>query len=181
MSVQFNFNGKVVLITGSSSGIGAATAIEFVKSGASVVVTGPQWDATNVTKVAQQCRQLMSIGAKVTEVVADVTNEDDLTRLVDKTIAENGKLDVLINNAGALFPTQVFDNKYCLKFSKTIDLCLTSAMKLTHFCIPYLSQTKGCIINISSVAGLRSGVSHVISKFKLVLAIFNREFNISCY
>src|SRR5882672_1072462 len=98
MSVSYDFRGKVVLITGSSSGIGAATAILFAKSGAQVVVTGR--NAENVKSVAKQCSDVSPNKSKTLEVVADVTKEEDLERLVKKTIDTFGKLDLLVNNAG---------------------------------------------------------------------------------
>ena len=76
MSVKYNFEGKVALITGSSSGIGAVTAVMFAKSGASVVVTGRK--ANKISEVAKQCRQVSGEESKVLEVVADVTKEEDL-------------------------------------------------------------------------------------------------------
>src|SRR5882724_10028720 len=98
MSVSYDFSGKVTLITGSSSGIGAATAILLAKSGAQVVVTGR--NAANVQSVAKQCLDVSPDKTKALEVVADVSKEEDLERLVKKTIDTFGKLDLLVNNAG---------------------------------------------------------------------------------
>ena len=89
MSLKFNFEGKVVLITGSSSGIGAATAQLFTESGANVVVTGR--NADNVKEVAKKCREVSQNKTKVFEVIADITNEEDVKRLVNETIKTFGK------------------------------------------------------------------------------------------
>lgn len=110
MSVQFNFEGKSVLITGSSSGIGAETALQFCKSGANVVITGR--NANNVSKVAKMCRDQSKNKAKVLEVVADVTNEIDMRRLVRETVAAFGKIDILVNNAGEGLRTVVTDPEF---------------------------------------------------------------------
>ena len=98
MSLKFNFEGKVVLITGSSSGIGATTAQLFSKSGANVVVTGRNVD--NVKETAKKCRDISQNKSKVLEVVADLTKEEDAQRLINQTIKVFGKLDILVNNAG---------------------------------------------------------------------------------
>jgi NAD(P)-dependent dehydrogenase (short-subunit alcohol dehydrogenase family) len=91
-----DFSGKVALITGSSSGIGAATAISLSKAGAQVVVTG-----RNVSKVSQECEKVSPNSLKALEVVADLIKEEDCKRLIDSTISKFGKLDILVNNAGA--------------------------------------------------------------------------------
>ncbi|CAG2171912.1 unnamed protein product [Oppiella nova] len=81
MSLQYNFSGKVVLITGSSSGIGAATAVQFSRAGANVVVTGRRAD--KVSEVAKECLKVSPKQSKALEVVADVTKPEDLRRLIN--------------------------------------------------------------------------------------------------
>lgn len=156
MSIQFNFKGKTVLITGSSSGIGAETALQFTKFGANVVITGR--NGNNVSKVAEMCRDLSKSKTKVLEVVADVTNEEDMRRLVNETISTFGKLDILVNNAGEGLRAPITDPEFMAKFKKTMDINLTSVVLLTHLCVEHLEKTKGNIINISSVAALRNVV-----------------------
>lgn len=87
--------GKVVLITGASSGIGAATAIHLAKLGASLSITGRNKD--NLNKVAEQCEQ-----SKTFIVTGELTNDNDVENIINQTIKHYGKLDVLINNAGCL-------------------------------------------------------------------------------
>ncbi|CAG2166481.1 unnamed protein product [Oppiella nova] len=155
MSVSFNFSGKVVLITGSSAGIGAATAVQFSKAGAQVVVTGRRAD--KVSEVAKECLKVSPNGTKALQVVADVTKVDDLRRLVDTTIKHFGKLHVLVNNAGAGFPIGIDNKDYYSTYLKTMQLNLNSVVYLTHICVEHLEKTKGNVINISSVAALQSG------------------------
>ncbi|CAG2121466.1 unnamed protein product, partial [Medioppia subpectinata] len=95
MSNCKDFNGKVVLITGSSSGIGREIALYLSSLGAQVVITGR--DEERVQIVAEKCRELSQ--QKVLEVVADVNRYDDIERLIYETIDEFGKLDVLVNSA----------------------------------------------------------------------------------
>lgn len=89
-----NFAGKVVLVTGASSGIGARTAQKFAQLGASLSLTGRKLE--NLQKVAKECE-----GQNAAFVVAgDITNPEDTKRIVDETIKKYGKLDILVNNAG---------------------------------------------------------------------------------
>ena len=149
MSISFNFTEKVVLITGSSSGIGATTAIMFAKSGAKVVVTGR--NAERVAKVAQQCQEVSPNGIKPLQVVADLNREEDLKLLVESTIKEFGKLDVLVNNAGHTANIEIKDPNYVEEFKRVMDANLTAVISLTNLCIEHLTKTKGNVINNSSV------------------------------
>ncbi|KAH1021544.1 hypothetical protein HUJ04_011044 [Dendroctonus ponderosae] len=99
MGDNMQFIGKVVLITGASSGIGAATAQHFAKLGASLALTGRNKD--NLQKVATECSK---IGAKKEPLllIAELTNEDQTKAIVDDTVIHFGKLDVLVNNAGVV-------------------------------------------------------------------------------
>ena len=170
MSLKFNFEGKVALITGSSSGIGASTALLFAKSGADVVVTGR--NADNVADVAKLCREVSNNKSKVLEVVADITKEEDAKRLVNETIKKFGKLDILVNNAGAGVAANITDTDYMAKFQKTLDLNLNAVVLLTHLSVKHLEKTKGNIINISSIAALRS-----VSNSKIINKILNQGFD----
>lgn len=89
------FAGKVVLITGASSGIGAATAIHLSNLGASLSITGRNIE--NLQKVADQCT-----GPKPFIVTGELTNETDTNNILESTIKHYGKLNVLVNNAGTL-------------------------------------------------------------------------------
>lgn len=90
-----SFAGKVVLITGASSGIGAATAVHLAQLGASLSISGRNKD--NLNKVAEQCGK-----SKPFIVTGELTNETDVKNIIDLTVKHYGKLDVLINNAGIL-------------------------------------------------------------------------------
>lgn len=87
--------GKVVLITGASSGIGAATAIHLTRLGASLSISGRNID--NLKKIASQCENSKSF-----IVTGELTNENDVKNIIDSTIEHYGRLDVLVNNAGCL-------------------------------------------------------------------------------
>ena len=154
MSVRFTFEGKVALIAGSSAGIGAATAILFSKSGASVVVTGR--NAVNVSNVAKQCREVSNSWKTVLEVVADVTKEDDLKRLIDETVETFGKIDILVNNVVFAVRAHITDADFYEKYKKMMETNIDSFVLLTHLSVKHLEKTKGNVINLSSTAGVKS-------------------------
>ncbi|CAG2109037.1 unnamed protein product [Medioppia subpectinata] len=154
MSITYHFTGKVALITGSSSGIGAATAILFAKSGANVVITGR--NAGRVSNVAKQCLEVSPDRLKALEVVADVTSDEDLQRLVDTTIKTFGKIDVLVNNAGIARGSKFEDQDYINVYKNIMKANLDSVVFLTHICVKHLEKTKGNIINISSISGIQT-------------------------
>lgn len=153
MSNSKDFSGKVVIVTGSSSGIGEATAIHLSKLGAQVVVTGRNED--NVKRVAKQCLSVSPKGLKPLEVIADITKDEDAKRLIEATAKEFGKIDVLVNNAGAGFITTITDPNVMESYEKVMKIDLRAVVYLVHLAIPYLEKTKGNIVNISSVGGIK--------------------------
>ncbi|XP_054167711.1 uncharacterized oxidoreductase MexAM1_META1p0182-like [Oppia nitens] len=149
MSIKYDFTGKVALITGSSSGIGAGIAELFAKSGANVVVTG--LDSDGVSKVAKQCTVVSPKQLPALEVVGDLTNEEDCNRLIETTVQTYGKIDILVNNAGMDKFANITDDGYYKNFQTIIQTNLYSVVYLTHKCVPYLAKTRGNIINISDI------------------------------
>ncbi|CAG2183340.1 unnamed protein product, partial [Oppiella nova] len=107
------FDGRVVLVTGSSSGIGAATAIKFATLGAKVVVTGRN-------------------AHKILEVLADLTVKQDIQRLVDKTVSTFGRLDVLVNNAGIVGLTDIEESGVDVKVKDILETNVHSVVLLCH-------------------------------------------------
>jgi NAD(P)-dependent dehydrogenase (short-subunit alcohol dehydrogenase family) len=87
-------------------------------------------------------------------VIADLTKEEDVQRLINDTIKEYGQLDILVNNAGAGVANSIKDDTVMEKFDSIIKLDLRSIVQLTHLSIPYLLESKGTIINTSSIAGI---------------------------
>ncbi|CAM6031952.1 unnamed protein product, partial [Sphagnum compactum] len=88
------------------------------------------------------------------EVVADLTKQEDAKRLVETTIKQYGKLDVLVNNAGSGVLSSVKDDKILEEFDKVFNIDVRAVVEMIHLSIPYLEKSKGTIINISSIAGL---------------------------
>ncbi|CAG2177288.1 unnamed protein product, partial [Oppiella nova] len=145
-----NFTGKVVLTTGSSSGIGEGIVKLFSVLGASVVVTG--LNATEITRVAEECQELSPNKLKPLEIVADLTKTDDVNRLLNETIKTFGKLDVLVNNAGVLKLSPLRDPNFMHVFDQTISINLRAYLELSQLAVPYLDKTNGTIISTSSIA-----------------------------
>ncbi|XP_055847374.1 3-oxoacyl-[acyl-carrier-protein] reductase FabG-like [Episyrphus balteatus] len=144
-----NFAGKVVLITGASSGIGAAAAETFAKLGASLVLTGR--NINNLKEVATKC----SADNQPLLVPGDVTKEADNEKLVAATLEKYGKLDVLVNNAG-IIETGTIENTSMEQYDRIMNTNIRSIYHLTMLAVPHLVKTKGNIVNVSSVNGIRS-------------------------
>ena len=144
-----NLNGKVALIPGASSGIGAATAKLFSKLGATLALSGR--NVENLEKVANECE-----GAKKPLLIkADLGIEEDTKLVLDKTISELGKIDILINNAGVL-EMGTIENTSLEQYDRVMNVNLRAVYHLTMLATPHLIETKGNIVNVSSVNGIRS-------------------------
>lgn len=159
-----DFSGKVVLITGASSGIGAATAEYLAKSGASLALVGR--NVENLQKTVESCQKVKK-DVQCASIQADVTKDAKL--IVDTTVKQFGRIDVLVNNAGILGYGSVIDADV-EQFDSIINTNLRSVFELTKLAVPYLIESKGNIVNVSSVAGLRSfagALTYCISKAAL--------------
>lgn len=143
-----SFASKVVLITGASSGIGAATARLLSQRGALLSLSGRKLE--NLQSVAAECGP-----AKHLVVTADVTNTDDTERLIAETVRHYGRLDVLINNAGIL-ETGSIETTNLEQYDRVMNTNIRSIYHLTMLAVPHLIAAKGSIVNVSSVNGIRS-------------------------
>lgn len=154
------FNGKVVLVTGASSGIGADAARHLAKLGASVAIVGR--NATRLEDVEAQIKQLGL--ATPLAIVADVRT--DTEQIVDETIERFGKLDVLLNVAGIGVLDSIVDVDMS-NFDRIFDTNARSVVALTQLCVPHLEKTKGNVVSVSSVFGfrpMRNTLSYSMSK-----------------
>jgi NADP-dependent 3-hydroxy acid dehydrogenase YdfG len=143
-----NIEGKVVVITGASSGLGEATARHLSAQGAHVVL-----GARRVDRIQSLADELTRNGAKAVAVATDVTRFDDVKRLVDTAVQTFGRVDVMINNAG-LMPHSPLERIKVDDWNRTIDVNLKGVLYGIGAALPYMKQQKGGqIINVSSVAG----------------------------
>ena len=139
--------GKIALITGGSRGIGFAIAKVLSENGASVVITSKNSEKLNIAK----SKISNSFG-----ITCDIKKTNEVKNVVDETIKKFGRLDILVNNAG-IFPKikklhEIDENEW----DEVLDVNLTGQFRFTKEAIPHLQKTSGCIINISSDAGLKA-------------------------
>ncbi|MGD9977996.1 MAG: SDR family oxidoreductase [Bacteroidales bacterium] len=168
---------KVVVITGASSGIGKACAVEFAKKGAIIVLA-----ARSDSELKKIENEIKLQNGNAFSVRTDVKKEDDCKKLIEKTVEKYGKIDVLINNAGISMRANF--NDLDLKVVKELmDTNFYGTIYCTKFALPYLLRQKGIVIGISSISGLtplpgRTGYSaskHALDGFFNTLRIENMK------
>jgi len=138
---------KVAIITGASRGIGRATALLFGEEGAKVVVNYK----TN-QKLAEEAARM--IGNKSITIKADVSNEDEVKKMVEEVLKKFGRIDILINNAGEIIRPGDWKTDIDT-FKKTIDVNLTSAWLMIREVAPIMQKQKsGTIVNLASTVGI---------------------------
>ena len=142
---------KVVIITGGSSGIGQGCAQEFVRAGAKTVICcNNEEEGTSVAADLQALARAQG-SACASFVYCDVRRAEDIQNLIEATIAQHGRIDCLINNAGWHPPHKPIDDFSTEEFRDLLDLNLVSVFTACKLALPYLRQTKGNIINMSSL------------------------------
>ena len=143
-----NIEGKVVVITGASSGLGESTARHLAELGATVVL-----GARRVDRIDALARELTANGQPALAVQTDVTDRVQVQRLVDAAIARFGRIDVMINNAG-LMPHSPLERLKIDDWDRMIDVNLKGVLYGIAAALPSMqAQKSGHIINVSSVAG----------------------------
>lgn len=151
-----NIEGKVVVITGASSGLGEATARFLSAQGASVVL-----GARRVDRLQSLANELNGSGAKALAIPTDVTDYDQVRKLVDAAVQTYGRVDVMINNAG-LMPSSPLERLKIDDWNRMIDVNIKGVLYGIAAALPYMKEQKaGHIINVSSVAGhkVRAGAA----------------------
>ncbi|KAJ4843087.1 hypothetical protein Tsubulata_019150 [Turnera subulata] len=143
-----NVEGKVVLITGASSGIGEHLAYEYARKGACLALVARR--QRSLAEVADTAREIGS--PDVISIVADVQKVDDCRRIVEEAVNYFGRLDHLVNNAGIDGISMFVEVVDVTKFRRVMDTNFWGAAYTTHFAIPHLKDTRGKIIAISSVS-----------------------------
>ncbi len=140
---------KVVIITGASSGIGKALAFEFGNQGAKIVITGRNEE--NLRAATDELRQA---NIEVTAIRCDSSSEEHTNSMVQQTIHTYGQIDLLINNAG-ISMRSMFEQVNLNVLKQVMDINFWGTVYACHAALPYLKQSKGGIIGISSIAGYR--------------------------
>ena len=147
-----DLKGKKVLVTGSSSGIGRATAILFARQGAYV---GVHYFRTK--DGAQETLKAVKKNGDGTIVVGDLRDEKQAQDAVDKFAEAAGGIDILVNNAGTMVGRQSFESATLEYHENVYATNVRSVFLVTRAAMPYLKKSKGVVINIGSVAGHTGG------------------------
>jgi NADP-dependent 3-hydroxy acid dehydrogenase YdfG len=143
-----NIEGKVVIITGASSGLGEATARHLSAQGATVVLA-----ARRTNRINSLADEINDNGGKALAITTDVTELDQTKKLVDKAVEEFGRVDVILNNAG-LMPFSPLERLKVDEWNQLIDVNIKGVLNGIAAALPYMKEQKsGHFINVSSVAG----------------------------
>jgi short-subunit dehydrogenase len=159
------FRDQVVIVTGASAGIGRALAFQLADQGARLAIAA-RW-AERLEQAAEECR---ARGGEVLVLPTDVSNEAQCKALVEKTAATFGRLDMLINNAGMAVVALLREYPDLHLFRHVIDVNFYGAVHCTYYALPYLMQTRGRIVSVSSLggkSGLPYNTSYTASKYAL--------------
>lgn len=146
--MDLGLKGKTVLVTAASKGIGKGIAEEFAREGAQVAIC-----ARGKESLEQTAAELRKSGSKVLAIQADVTKTADISRIVEDTIKDFGRIDALVNNAGEAWLGRGVDTSD-KDWAYTMDVNFYSAVRLARAVVPQMrKQGGGRIINIASVSG----------------------------
>ena len=142
--------GKVCIITGASSGIGRAAARLFTENGASVIALG-----RNEKELKSLQDEVQTQNGTLKIQLADVLEATQIEKMVNDSIQTFGQIDVLVNAAGIILNGSI-ESTPLEDWDKMMNINLRAVFCLTQKCVPHLEKTKGNIVNVSSVAGLRA-------------------------
>lgn len=146
----FDLSGRVAVVTGGGTGIGGATARLLAERGAEVVLAGRRIETLEA--MAETIRA--DTGQRVLSVATDVRKPEACKALIEATLAEFGRLDVLVNNAGGAHGHVGLHRMDLAKWDRDIQLNLSAAQYCAQAAFPYLRRTGGCVVNVSSMAGV---------------------------
>ena len=158
--------GTTVVITGATSGIGRETALEFVRAGARVVIAGRR-----EARLQELSAEIASMGGRSLGIRTDVADQPQVERLIEQTIKEFGRIDVLVNNAGVGAAAR-FDEMSLEDFRRVMDVNFWGAVYACKAVVPRMRKQRGggVIINVSSILGKRGmpfETAYCASKFAL--------------
>jgi len=161
--METNLKGKVALVTGSGSGIGKAIALGLTREGVDIAVND-----VNQPNAESTAAEIRTLGGRAMVVMASVTNEAEVGKMVDRIVAEWGGIDILVNNAGVTNHLLIEDTEF-EEWERVLSVNLSGAFNCSKAVVPSMKQRGGGrIINIVSYSGERitmiGGVSYTSSK-----------------
>ncbi len=143
------FSDRVIVITGASSGIGRALALELAKQRPNLVLAAR--DSARLEDVAAACRRL---GAGAAVVPTDITHGDQCRRLIEETIGQFHRLDVLVNNAGRAMWSRFDELTDLSVIDDLMRVNYLGSVNCTHHALPHLKSSRGLIVAMASISGL---------------------------
>ena len=159
--------GKVAIITGGNSGVGAATAVKFAAEGAKVVIT-----ARREAPLQEVAAKIREAGGEVLPVVSDISKTEDAQKVVSAALEAYGKIDILINNAGVLDSgLKAIDSFTDADMNRVIDINTKGTMcMMREVCAEMAKVGYGSVVNVASVAGVMGcgGAAYVASKAAII-------------
>lgn len=167
----FDLSRRVAIVTGGGSGIGRATARLLARRGADVAIAGRRPEKLELA--AERIRE--ESGRRCLAVPTDVRKPEQCLELMEKVAAEFGQIDILINNAGGAHAHVALSKIDLGKWDRDVQLNLSAAQYCSQAALPHLKKSKGCIVNVSSLAGVHGtqGVG-AYSAAKAGLQMFTR-------
>ena len=171
-----SLNGKTIIITGSSRGIGRAMALRFAKDGANVVITGKSATEGKLPgTIFSVAKEVEAAGGKALAIQVDVRDEEQVQNMVNKTVETFGGIDVLINNAGAIQLTPL-EQTPPKRMDLMLDINSRATLLCSHYCIPELKKAGGGhIVSLSPPIDMNpkwfgNHVAYTISKYGMSMA-----------
>ena len=164
--MQNTFKEKIVIVTGASSGIGKALALRLADEGAWLALAAR--NAQRLDSLAWECQQR---GSKAIAIPTDVADESQCRALIQRTQETYGRIDTLVNNAGIDVVSKLEDLPDLRLFKQVVDVNFYGTVHCTYYALPYLKETRGRIVNISSLGGMLAiplNTSYSASKFAMI-------------
>lgn len=140
---------KILLVTGASRGIGEAVAVKFAQEGGHIVINYIKNKAAAEAVVSR----ITNLGQRAIAVQADISQEQEVQVLVEQAVAEFGRLDVLVNNAGIVYDIENWQDTNLDQWRRTLDVHILGNYHCTKYASPYLEKSHGSIVNIASTNG----------------------------
>ncbi|XP_054850061.1 17-beta-hydroxysteroid dehydrogenase 14-like [Eublepharis macularius] len=170
MTTGLRYQGKVVIVTGGTGGIGSAMVREFARQGSKVVFCAPKSEAEKGQVLQKEIQDSGCAGEGYFQV-CDLRIDSDIQRLVRVTIERYGRLDCLVNNAAELFPLAKVDDATIQDFLNFVQLNVFGVFLGSKYALPCLRRTKGNIINIGSLyvdLGFPNAVAYASTKAAVI-------------